>query len=75
MRLGDRVAFGDGAIIGILQILLLERSDFSADGTCRRCGQSIRRDAAHGRPPASRRTVARAVFAGIPLRAVPDASG
>src|ERR1700760_2635641 len=38
---------GDRAVIGILQMLLLERADVLRD----RCGQCIRSDAAHDRLP------------------------
>ena len=59
---GEFFAAGNGAIIGVLKMLLFERSNFPAHRTCRRCGQSIRSDAAHGRPPASRRTVDGTLF-------------
>ena len=38
MGFGDFIAAGDGAIIGVLKMLLFERSNFSAHWTGRRRG-------------------------------------
>jgi hypothetical protein len=75
MRSRNFGAAGDGAVVGVLQVLLFDRADIAC-AINRRRGMSVRRDAAHDRPPASRRTVDGALFvAGIRPRATPEYSG
>src|ERR1700682_2213184 len=59
MPMGFRTlgAVGDRAVIGELKMLLFQRSDWLGRRICRRRGDTVSGDAAHGNPPASRRTV------------------